>query len=167
MNIPFHGVLVASNESLKIFLRGDDHHNSTQSFMLSGFISGAIASFCTNPLDVAKTRLQTQALNLYCSGFHKPGESTPSAAWKPIGLRGSPSLSQQEVTPFRGISSKTQNIAGSIRYKGMLDALRGIFVDEGIRGLMRGAGPRLLVHAPAAAISWTSYEAAKSFLLTL
>merc|ERR1711904_754380 len=64
---PFHGVLVASNESLKVLLgletRGSENTGSTAylgwHFFSTG-LSGMIAAVATQPLDVVKTRLQTQ-----------------------------------------------------------------------------------------------------------
>ncbi|MED6218210.1 hypothetical protein PIB30_024849 [Stylosanthes scabra] len=38
---------------------------------------------------------------------------------------------------------------------------------DGYRGLMRGYVPRMLFHAPAAAICWSTYEASKSFFHNL
>ena len=42
-----------------------------------------------------------------------------------------------------------------------------IVAKEGYRGLMRGWVPRMLFHAPAAAICWSTYEASKSFFQQL
>merc|ERR1711920_217273 len=68
---PFHGVLVASNESLKVLLGLEPRGTSCQQgnsgrhvalgwhFFSTG-ISGMIAATITQPLDVMKTRLQTQ-----------------------------------------------------------------------------------------------------------
>lgn len=44
---------------------------------------------------------------------------------------------------------------------------KAIVKKEGYRGLMRGWVPRMLFHAPAAAICWSTYEASKSFFLRL
>jgi solute carrier family 25 iron transporter 28/37 len=41
-----------------------------------------------------------------------------------------------------------------------------IYKNEGAAGFFRGMMPRLLSHTPAAAISWTTYETAKHYLLT-
>merc|ERR1740121_1805197 len=63
---PFHGVLVASNESLKLLLgleaRGGEQRTQAAAplHFLSTGISGMIAAVVTQPLDVVKTRLQTQ-----------------------------------------------------------------------------------------------------------
>jgi len=64
---PFHGVLVASNESLKVLLGLSRHSMSSEGqrsalgwHFLSTGISGMVAAVVTQPLDVVKTRLQTQ-----------------------------------------------------------------------------------------------------------
>jgi solute carrier family 25 iron transporter 28/37 len=41
-----------------------------------------------------------------------------------------------------------------------------IYQHEGAAGFFRGMVPRVLSHTPAAAISWTTYETAKHYLLT-
>lgn len=61
MNIPYGCVMVAVNESLKRALRPAGDYD-IQTFILAGSGAGAIAAAATNPLDVVKTRLQTQAL---------------------------------------------------------------------------------------------------------
>lgn len=61
MNIPYGCVMVAVNESLKRAMRPAGDYD-TQTFLLAGSGAGAVAAAATNPLDVVKTRLQTQAL---------------------------------------------------------------------------------------------------------
>lgn len=61
MNIPYGCVMVAVNESLKRAIRPAGDYD-TQTFLLAGSGAGAIAAVATNPLDVVKTRLQTQAI---------------------------------------------------------------------------------------------------------
>ncbi|XP_027350899.1 mitoferrin-like [Abrus precatorius] len=41
--------------------------------------------------------------------------------------------------------------------------IQSVIRKDGYRGLMRGYIPRMLFHAPAAAICWSTYEASKSF----
>ncbi|XP_050289377.1 uncharacterized protein LOC126727604 [Quercus robur] len=52
--------------------------------------------------------------------------------------------------------------SGSIR-----DVFQTIIKKDGYRGLMRGWIPRMLFHAPAAAICWSTYEASKTFFQEL
>ena len=60
MECPFYAVLVATNESLKITMKLESHGVSVGWQFLSAGISGVVASAVTQPLDVIKTRLQTQ-----------------------------------------------------------------------------------------------------------
>lgn len=46
------------------------------------------------------------------------------------------------------------------------EASLSIYKHEGVRGFFRGMLPRILSHTPAAAISWTTYETTKHYLLT-
>ena len=50
---------------------------------------------------------------------------------------------------------------------GIVRSLHVIWLEEGVLGLTRGLGARMLVNAPSAAISWTTYEFVKSLLLQL
>ena len=84
--------------------------------------AGAMASFITSPLDMAKLRLQIQRGNL---------------------------VSNHE--------------APTVSYRGMLDCLSQVYTENGIRGLFRGAGARVLHFAPATTITMTCYEKCRAF----
>ncbi|GAB2270868.1 hypothetical protein Dimus_005733 [Dionaea muscipula] len=58
----------------------------------------------------------------------------------------------------QGVCGCDRYASGSIR-----DVFGTIVKKDGYRGLMRGWIPRMLFHAPAASICWSTYEAAKSF----
>ncbi|CAA0820614.1 Mitochondrial substrate carrier family protein [Striga hermonthica] len=57
----------------------------------------------------------------------------------------------------QGVCGCDRFVSGSIR-----DVIRTIIKKDGYRGLLRGWMPRMLFHAPAAAICWSTYEAAKA-----
>ena len=58
-----------------------------------------------------------------------------------------------------------QGVCGCERFasSSIGDVFRTIIKRDGYVGLMRGWKPRMLFHAPAAAICWSTYESSKSF----
>eukprot|EP00898_Chlorokybus_atmophyticus_P008994 jgi/Chlat1/9096/Chrsp97S08418 len=60
MNIPFTAAHFATYESAKKFIGNDGEEEGLMTHMTAGALAGAVASAVTNPLDVVKTRLQTQ-----------------------------------------------------------------------------------------------------------
>lgn len=171
MNIPYGCVLVATNESLRRVLNPGGKY-SLQTSMIAGSIAGAVASILTTPLDVVKTRLQTQDL--------VPFHSTSAAATKPfpfgsgavgVGLYPRFLVTQSESAAAKSceIISPTLPSAASegkiLKYSNFIQTVRRIYSEEGLRAFWRGAFPRMMVQAPSAAISWTAYEFAKSCLV--
>jgi len=213
MNLPYGGVMVAANESIKRVLKPAGDYN-TSTYLLAGSGAGALAAAATTPLDLIKTRLQTQVtlleiplaaavigsdanihitttrggsggggsgvgtIHASSSGFHHPTSATvpPLAAsheaTSPPGTAGGRAAPHSLPTnpPVRSHVTSSSD-AGCLRaehtrlrYKGILDAARQIHAAEGGIGFFRGMVPRLLVHTPSVAISWTTYETVKDML---
>lgn len=53
------------------------------------------------------------------------------------------------------------------KYTSIWDAIRVIFLQEGIRGFYKGIAPNLLKVAPSMASSWLSFEMTRDFLVAL
>jgi len=192
MNIPYAGIMVSTNESLKTFLNPTNEYN-VPAFIVSGAIAGATAAALTNPLDVVKTRLQTQNILMQRSGISSgrnvTNGGTPS--FRGIGTLGgsmfgpalNPGMSFAAYSKGcrykysdrafnKGAPSATQtrevysmvlrNKSNNTKYSGLVDAMTKIYAEEGLKGFARGIKPRLMVHAPSVAISWTTYETAKT-----
>jgi len=58
---------------------------------------------------------------------------------------------------------QTQGDIG-LKYKGMMNTMITIWMEEGINGYLRGLRPRMVLHSMSAAISWLTYEWMKFFL---
>ncbi|XP_065043524.1 uncharacterized protein LOC103987919 isoform X1 [Musa acuminata AAA Group] len=71
------------------------------------------------------------------------------------------------TTPLDVVKTQLQcqGVCGCDRYSSssINEVIRAILRHDGYAGLMRGWKPRMLFHAPAAAICWSTYEAMKSF----
>ncbi|KAI5603969.1 hypothetical protein BDE02_01G253900 [Populus trichocarpa] len=76
-------------------------------------------------------------------------------------------LAAAVTTPLDVVKTQLQcqGVCGCDRFKSgsIGDVIKAILEKDGYRGLMRGWIPRMLFHSPAAAISWSTYEASKSF----
>ena len=144
MNMPYAAVVGTVNEAIRRALAGPDGGPPDWSvFVVSGGGAGAIAAFATNPLDVIKTRLQTQACSIHSTAAVVAGEAGGSLAASGRGGRRPPA---------------------NVVYRGVADTFAAILAEGGWRGFFRGAGVRMMTHAPAVSISWTTYETAKRFL---
>lgn len=58
---------------------------------------------------------------------------------------------------------QTQSRLGTEEYTGIIDAYKKIYKTEGIKGLHKGLGPRLLYIMPASAMTFTFFEYFKNF----
>lgn len=109
--------------------------------------AGALASWLTSPLDMAKLRLQVQR-----GAFYAKGESSSIAA-------ATASASERGSTSSRSM----------IPYSGVVDCLRRSMREDGggVKGLFRGAGARVLYFAPATTVTMTTYETCRNFIAKL
>ncbi|KAF4127850.1 Mitochondrial carrier protein, partial [Phytophthora infestans] len=202
MNLPYSMIMVSANETFKKILNPSGEMN-VSAYIASGAAAGALAGALTNPLDVAKTRLQTQSMMVteeasvgtrassrvksasMSPRFSKPELQVlvhpaqgPSLLTYPSCFFACPSRTRCAQLQTRGVSitvppsCSINGRAGVERaepvlrrqYAGLMDALVQIKAQEGFAGFFRGVYPRLLVHAPSVAVSWTTFEVLKKTL---
>ena len=60
MNVPFMAVHFAGYEAFKLLLTGSEREHGVAEELLAGGLAGACAGLVSTPLDVVKTRIQTQ-----------------------------------------------------------------------------------------------------------
>ncbi|KAK0937454.1 hypothetical protein LTR29_010986 [Friedmanniomyces endolithicus] len=98
------------------------------------------------------------------------GQANPSSAGKLCAGAVSGALAQTCTYPLDVLRRRFQinTMSGmGYRYKSVLDAIRVIVGNEGVRGLYKGIAPNLLKVAPSMASSWLSFEMTRDFLITL
>ncbi|KAM1525539.1 hypothetical protein TB2_009781 [Malus domestica] len=80
-------------------------------------------------------------------------------------------LAAAVTTPLDVVKTQLQcqGVCGCERFSSnsIGDVVRSLVMKDGYRSLMRGWIPRMLFHAPAAAICWSTYEASKTFFQEL
>jgi len=148
MNVPYMGLLVASNESLKRMMNLEGLGSSLASapwYFVTAGLSGAVAAAVTLPLDVVKTRLQTQGMMVQPLG-HSCCLGTASSA---------------SSAPWAAAASSPPSAP---RYRGLIETVQAIGKEQGARGFWRGLGPRVMLAMPSAAICWGTYETTRAVL---
>eukprot|EP01016_Furgasonia_blochmanni_P019624 TRINITY_DN2193_c0_g2_i1.p1 TRINITY_DN2193_c0_g2~~TRINITY_DN2193_c0_g2_i1.p1 ORF type:complete len:394 (+),score=18.81 TRINITY_DN2193_c0_g2_i1:161-1342(+) len=184
MNIPNAYVVVGVNDTLKLLWEPKHGHNF-YSYLACAGAAGTAAAIATIPMDVIKTKLQTQ--NTYHENFVAPPEKCCGGVMT-INPNNGPQLVQNQGTAScsKGLFEREKLNAPknmhtftsrafisfkmdpqskyAIKYKGVLHAVETIYKEEGMKGFTKGVGPRIFSQAPSAAISWATYESVKNFL---
>lgn len=94
MSLPYSSMIVCINENLKIWVKPQKRRFKFLYYFLCASVSGIVASVFTNPMDVIKTRLQTQnvAPGIQCENAsqikYRNFKSTALQIFKQEGLRG-------------------------------------------------------------------------------
>lgn len=167
MNIPYGAIMVPVNESMKKVLNPSGRFDYRIS-MISGAVAGAVAAAVTTPLDIIKTRLQTQNLqpvsgSAECQFYAKqPQAVVSSSLYSDVRMSGVRSF--MTVAPTRGRRGRSRAAAFLKHPEGVRAVVRRLIAEDGAVGFFRGVFPRVLTQAPSVAISWTVYETVKDFL---
>lgn len=153
-NIPYGMIMVSTHEACKHRFREacPERTPAWQIVLAASSVAGLVASAITTPLDRVKTALQTQQLAPVCSAFQNQQQQAPHSSST------IPKSTPSTLPPYCPRNHM-------VIHANWRDAARFIGKTEGLAGFFRGLTPRVLSHTPAVAISWTTYETAKQYLL--
>lgn len=134
MNIPYHVINFTVYEHVKSTLNPANDYNA-RIHLVAGALSGGLAAFFTNPLDVCMTILNTQDKEVL---NHIRAKNTCS---------------------FTDSCKKvTRSCENRYFIHGIRNSMCAIVEVGGYKSLFKGAGARVLSQAPSCALSWIVYE---------
>jgi solute carrier family 25 iron transporter 28/37 len=137
MNAPYSITTVMVNENLKKIIEPKKRRFTFLSYFSCAALAGSFASIVTCPMDIIKTKLQTQNEK---STFEKID------------------------TTKKSLINDT-NKEPSIKYKDIISTAKIILQEDGFsKGFFKGVTPRILSNSPSCAISWGTYEIVKHLL---
>ena len=150
MNVPFASTVVCCNENLKTYAKPWERQHPLLWYFLCAGVSGGVAGLLTNPLDIVKTRLQTQEIKPTCSRlndlFDHPEKHEMRGCCTPSTLRD---------CKFDTKSTRYTDVKSTVQY---------IIKNEGFSSFSKGSLARLAINVPSTALSWGTYELVKSLL---
>lgn len=155
MNLPSATILVAINDALKNWLNPDGRQNIPV-FLVCGFVGGATGACIACPIDVVKTRIQTQQI-----GVHQPEVVLKEATATATATVSSTTPSSQANG---NVAARVLKNDGSRKYSSFLQTTMKIYKEEGINAFFSGMKMRIFQQAPAAAVTWSVYETLKRVL---
>ncbi|EQC25364.1 hypothetical protein SDRG_16773 [Saprolegnia diclina VS20] len=102
----------------------------------------------------------------YCKSYlHASRDTLHTTDYLGIGSL-SGAVAQTISYPFDSVKKRLQaQELGQKRYNGMLDCFRKVVAEEGAMALFRGTLPNMVRIVPYSAVMFTTYEAAKKFLI--
>jgi len=173
-NLPNAMITVSANENLKkLYSRLFGEHSLKSYFACAG-TAGILCSLITTPLDNIKTRLNVQQFYKQKNDLLNKSKCSKSGSGQTkegINMNAKQLALKREYTLSKSIHENCSRCASSnsnsllVKYPNALCAIKIIFKEEGLRGFYKGLSLRLSTQSLSTAISWTTYEYFKSFLI--
>ena len=178
MNTPFNAIMISIYENTKIILNPKKWNYPFIGYFYCASIAGSIAALITHPMDVIKTKLQTQHSEPKCSRIqellrvqptqitwckrYKCEEECKSTSPHSEGIKCAKCIECKKCPRVPKMAVQTT----IFEYSDILSTMRNIYIRDGYQGFGRGILPRAFNSSLAVTISWLSYEFIKSILFS-
>ena len=182
MNAPFNAIMITIYENTKTILNPKKWNYPFLAYFYCASAAGCIASIITNPMDVIKTKLQTQNISPSCDRIQElmkikhPGLLSRHRKFRERRME---KLASLNGTNWRRLHrwDKKYNIeecencpkvpkmaieSSKIKYIDIRSTIKSIYIEEGWHGFARGIAPRAFNSSLATTFSWVTYEFVKS-----
>ena len=147
MNIPQAALFMTIYENLKSCIFSDGSVGITGYFVCAG-LAGGLSAAITTPMDVIKTRLQTQTQESNMFGKELNNRVKFTGCIKP------------------DCNAQDRRECRKPRYCTVRDTVRLVLKEGGVLAFYRGVLPRIFLFLPGAAVSWSVYEHIKTLLVS-
>lgn len=173
-NLPNAMITVSANENLKKVYQTLFGEHTLASYFACAGTAGILCSLITTPLDNIKTRLNVQLFyKQKIEVLNKTKTSkTASGLFNETGIVNAKLMTlKREYTLSKSIHENCSRCINPnqnsllVKYPNALCAVKIIRKEEGIKGFYKGLSLRLTTQSLSTAISWTTYEYFKSFLI--
>lgn len=159
MNVPNQAIIVGCNESFKQIWRNYNLKHNFYSYFGCASLAGMVSCFVTMPLDVIRTRINTQC------------DIKSSAEVIPKKVRGlnmvKAGLGQKlaRANNPQDLYCECTTQRGCTKYNSPMETFRIILKSEGFRGFYKGFAPRAATQSMSTAIAWSTYEMMKVLVI--
>lgn len=165
MNAPYAVTTVMMNENIKKIVEPKKRKYKFVSYFFCAAIAGSVASFVTCPLDIIKTKLQTQASSSPCEKLESKIESKAQKLVKDKEKASNLNKINAQIPYSTNSKPDCSTTEPKIKYKDISSTIKYIYRENGfIKGFFKGLTPRVMSNSPACAISWGTYEVIKHIL---
>lgn len=163
MNVPNQAIIVGCNETFKQVWRNYDLSHNFFTYFTCASLAGVISSFATMPMDVIRTRINTQCDIKSNLDIDLQKSRSINMLKSPLGQKIARANSPPDF--INELVCECTAARGCTKYNSPSETFKIIFQNEGVKGFYKGFTPRAATQGMSTAIAWSTYEMMKLLLI--